>query len=52
MVRVLNKHRVRYVVIGGIAAQIHDLPVPATVDIDLTPDRGKQNLERLAKTFR
>jgi hypothetical protein len=51
IVRVLNNHRVRYVVIGGIAAQIHDLPVPATVDIDLTPDRGKQNLERLANAF-
>jgi hypothetical protein len=51
MVRVLNKHSVRYVVIGGIAAQIRDLPVPATVDIDLTPDRDLKNLERLAKAF-
>jgi hypothetical protein len=30
IIRVLNKHRVRYVVIGGVAAEIHDLPVPAT----------------------
>lgn len=29
VVRVLNKHGVRFVVIGGIAAQLHDLPVPA-----------------------
>jgi hypothetical protein len=29
IVRVLNEHGVRYVIIGGIAAEIHDLPVPA-----------------------
>jgi hypothetical protein len=48
---VLNKHGVRYVVIGGIAAEIHDLPVPATVDIDVTPSRDRKNLERLARAF-
>ncbi len=37
-VRVLNRHSVRYVVIGGIAAQLHDLAVPATIDIVFTPD--------------
>ena len=51
VVRVLNKHGVRFVVIGGIAAQLHDLPVPATVDIDVTPARDSKNLERLAKAF-
>ena len=51
IVRVLNKHGVRYVVIGGIAAEIHDLPVPATVDIDVTPARDRENLERLARAF-
>lgn len=51
IVRVLNRHSVRYVVIGGIAAQFHDLPVPATVDIDVTPARDHQNLERLAGAF-
>ena len=51
IVRVLNKHGVRYVVIGGIAAEIHDLPVPATVDIDVTPARDHENLERLARAF-
>lgn len=48
IVRVLNKHGVRYVVIGGIAAEIHDLPVPTTVDLDVTPARDRKNLERLA----
>ena len=51
VVRILNRHGVRYVVIGGIAAQIHDLPVPATVDIDITPARDHKNLERLANAF-
>ena len=47
IVRVLNKHGVRYVIIGGIAAEIHDLPVPATVDIDVTPARDPKTVERL-----
>ncbi|MFZ4811671.1 MAG: hypothetical protein ACOYL9_10035 [Ilumatobacteraceae bacterium] len=51
IIRVLNKHRVRYVVIGGVAAEIHDLPVPATVDIDITPARDRGNLECLAGAF-
>ncbi len=51
IVRVLNKHRVAYVIIGGIAAELHDLPVPATVDIDVTPARDHENLERLARAF-
>ena len=51
IVRVLNKHHVRYVIIGGIAAELHDLHVPATVDIDITPARDHKNLERLARAF-
>jgi hypothetical protein len=51
VVHVLNKHGVRFVVIGGVAAQLHDLPVPATVDIDVTPARDSKNLHRLAKSF-
>ena len=47
VVRALNAHRVRYVVIGGVAALVHNLPVPATVDIDVTPSRDPKNLERL-----
>lgn len=51
IVRCLNRHGVTYVVIGGIAAQVHDLPVPATIDIDITPARDRKNLERLAEAF-
>ena len=51
MVRVLNRHDVRFVVIGGIAALLHDLPLPATIDLDVTPSREPGNLERLAAAF-
>lgn len=51
VVRTLNAHGVRYVVIGGVAALVHDLPLPATVDIDVTPSRDPKNLERLADAF-
>jgi hypothetical protein len=51
VIRILNRHGVKFVVIGGVAAALHDLPVPATIDIDLTPARTRQNLERLATAF-
>lgn len=51
LVGTLNAHGVRFVLIGGIAAQIHDLPVPATIDIDITPARDQKNLKRLAAVF-
>ncbi|MEO8363980.1 MAG: hypothetical protein ABI570_06335 [Ilumatobacteraceae bacterium] len=47
----LNKYGVRFVLIGGIAAQIHNLPVPATIDVDITPARDEGNLGRLAEVF-
>ena len=36
VVRSLNAHVVHYVVIGGVAAMVHNLPLPATVDIDVS----------------
>ncbi|HBX78493.1 MAG TPA: hypothetical protein DEG43_12680 [Acidimicrobiaceae bacterium] len=51
IVEVLVRHGVRFVVIGGVAAMVHDLPLPATIDIDVTPDRQVGNLERLALAF-
>lgn len=51
IVAVLNRHQVRFVVIGGMAAIVRDLPVPATVDIDITPSRDPPNLERLVAAF-
>ena len=51
MVRILNRHDFRSVVIGGIAALLHDLPLPATIDLDVTPSREPGNLKRLAAAF-
>ncbi len=43
----LERHQVRYVVIGGAAAQARGWPAP-TDDIDVTPERSEGNLTRLA----
>lgn len=51
IIRALNARDVRYVVIGGVAALVHDLPLPATVDLDVTPARDAENLSRLTTVF-
>lgn len=43
----LNRHGVAYVVIGGFAATAWGSPLP-TVDVDVTPERSAENLERLS----
>jgi hypothetical protein len=43
----LNRHGVRYVVIGGLAAVLHGSPLP-TLDADICPADDADNLERLA----
>lgn len=45
---VLNEHAVNYVVIGGMAIELHQVPVERTVDIDITPATDDANLARLA----
>lgn len=48
MVAVLHRHGVRFVVIGGFAIQLHQVDgLARTSDIDVTPERSRQNLERL-----
>jgi hypothetical protein len=44
----LERHRVSYVIIGGFAAELHDVAIPPTRDIDLTPSTTPENLQRLA----
>ncbi len=44
----LTRHDVRYVVIGGFAAELHGVAIPPTRDIDVTPATGGDNLDRLA----
>ena len=51
IVDVLNRHGVRYVVIGVFAAIAQRAPIPVTRDIDLTPDSSAENLTRLSKAL-
>ncbi len=46
----LERHGVRYVVIGGLAATLHGSPV-MTTDADICPAREGDNLERLAQAL-
>ena len=43
----LDRHSVRYVLIGGLAAVLHGSPLP-TLDADICPLRTTENLEKLA----
>jgi hypothetical protein len=47
----LNRHHVRYVVIGAFAAIAQHAPIPATRDIDITPDNETDNLSRLSQAL-
>jgi hypothetical protein len=47
IVAALERHQVRYVIIGGVAAQLHGSPAP-TRGLDVTPERSAPNLARLA----
>lgn len=49
--RVLARHRVDFLIIGGIAARLHQTGY-ATVDVDICPSRDPSNLERLAMALR
>ncbi len=48
IVAALNRHQVRYVIIGAFAALAQQAPIPATRDIDLTPEVSQENLARLS----
>lgn len=44
---VLDRHRVEYVLVGGVAARVHGAQ-RATADIDCVPATSHENFERLA----
>jgi len=48
MIDTLNRHGVQIVVVGGFAVELWDVSVQPTVDVDITPERSKANLTRLA----
>lgn len=45
--RVLDRHGVRFVVIGGVAAMAHGSPI-ITQDLDICYERTQDNMDRLA----
>jgi len=52
IVDVLNRHNVKFVVIGAFAAIAQHAPIPATRDIDLTTDSSLENLTRLSAALK
>lgn len=51
IVRVLGAHRVRYVLVGALAARLQGFP-RVTADADITPARDPENVSRLAAALR
>jgi hypothetical protein len=51
ILEVLERHRVLYVVIGGLAAELRGSPY-VTRDIDVTPARTRENFVRLAAALK
>ncbi len=51
IVAALNRHQVRYVIIGAFAAIAQRAPIPATRDIDITPEASAENLTRLSRAL-
>jgi hypothetical protein len=52
IVSVMNRHGVRYVVIGAFAAIAQQAPIAPTRDIDFTPDDSLDNLGRLSAALK
>ncbi|MEX1124288.1 MAG: DUF6036 family nucleotidyltransferase [Acidimicrobiia bacterium] len=48
IVRILHKHHVQFVVVGGFAVELWGVAVQPTADVDITPERSRENLARLA----
>jgi hypothetical protein len=52
IVAILNKHEVRYIVIGAFAAIVQHAQIPPTRDIDFTPDSSCANLNNLSSALK
>jgi hypothetical protein len=50
IIRVLDRHKVEYVIVGGVAARLHGSPI-LTEDVDVAPQRSADNLRRLAEAL-
>ena len=51
LIQLLARHRVDYVIVGGLAATVHGA-TRVTYDVDLVPRWTRANLERLAAALR
>lgn len=51
LLEALVSHSIDFILIGGTAAQILNLPVPSTIDVDIAPLRSRKNLQRLSQFF-
>lgn len=51
LMRVLDQHKVRFVLIGALAARLHGF-TRFTADADITPAEDRPNLDRLAAALR
>ena len=47
----LDRHGVRYVLVGGMAAILHGAP-HVTTDVDIVPEEGRANLSRLSAALK
>jgi hypothetical protein len=48
--RLLNRHRVRYIITGGVAANLHG-SARSTKDVDILVPRDRTNMERLLRAL-
>lgn len=51
IIDVLQRHNVRFVVIGGFAVELWDVAVQPTLDIDITPEGSPSNMAKLASAL-
>lgn len=50
ILRTLLRHRVEFIIVGGVAAVLHGAPI-STFDLDLVHRRGPDNVGRLLKAL-
>lgn len=50
ILKILSKHKVDFIIVGGVCAVLHGAPV-TTFDLDLVHSRSKNNLKRLTSAL-
>ena len=50
ILRTLTRHRVDFIIVGGVAAVLHGAPI-STFDLDLVHRRDSDNIDRLLKAL-